>query len=109
MMQSCYSSSQPVVFLPTRRPPAYARGYLPPVEYLDKLSKLNDKVGLYGMAKITLRMIAERAGVSVGTVSMVLNEKGNISEETRRNVKDIAQQLGYRRRRPGKRRRRHYR
>ncbi|MGI6543973.1 MAG: LacI family DNA-binding transcriptional regulator [Limnochordia bacterium] len=53
------------------------------------------------MAKITLRMIAERAGVSVGTVSMVLNEKGNISEETRRNVKDIAQQLGYRRRRPG--------
>jgi LacI family transcriptional regulator len=48
--------------------------------------------------KPTISLIAERAGVSIATVSMVLNEKGNISEETRKRVKSIVHDLGYRRR-----------
>ncbi|HHT26414.1 MAG TPA: LacI family transcriptional regulator [Firmicutes bacterium] len=50
------------------------------------------------MEKPTINMIAARAGVSIATVSMVLNEKGHISEETRHRVKRIVHELGYRRR-----------
>ena len=51
--------------------------------------------------KPTLREIAERVGVSAATVSLVINEKGNISEETRLRIKTIVRQSGYRRRPPG--------
>ncbi|MGI6543281.1 MAG: LacI family DNA-binding transcriptional regulator [Limnochordia bacterium] len=34
-------------------------------------------------------MIAERAGVSAATVSMVINEKGHTSEETRNRIRGI--------------------
>lgn len=50
------------------------------------------------MQKPTIHMVAELAGVSIATVSMVLNEKGHISEETRRRVKSVVHELGYRRR-----------
>ncbi|MDO4460169.1 MAG: LacI family DNA-binding transcriptional regulator [Clostridia bacterium] len=45
----------------------------------------------------TLKDIAERAGVSQGTVSRILNEDRslNVSAETRENVKRIAIELGY--------------
>lgn len=39
--------------------------------------------------------VAELAGVSVATVSLVLNGKGNISEATRARVTEAAQTLGY--------------
>lgn len=43
----------------------------------------------------TLKDIAERAGVTAATVSMVINNKPNISENTRRKVLKIAKELNY--------------
>jgi LacI family transcriptional regulator len=44
---------------------------------------------------VTLKDIAQRAGVTSATVSMVINNKPNISEETRRKVLKIAKELNY--------------
>jgi LacI family transcriptional regulator len=44
---------------------------------------------------VTLKDIAERAGVTSATVSMVINNKPNISESTRRKVMSIARELNY--------------
>ncbi|MEM7348474.1 MAG: LacI family DNA-binding transcriptional regulator [Chloroflexota bacterium] len=43
----------------------------------------------------TIRQVADEAGVSIGTVSRVLNNKMGVGQETRRHVLDIADQLGY--------------
>ncbi len=45
---------------------------------------------------ITIREVARRAGVSIATVSYVLNESAPISEETRARVLAAAAELGYR-------------
>jgi DNA-binding LacI/PurR family transcriptional regulator len=45
---------------------------------------------------VGIKEVAERAGVSITTVSHALNGKGRISAETRRRVSEIAEQLGYR-------------
>jgi LacI family transcriptional regulator len=45
---------------------------------------------------VTLSTVARYAGVSTSTVSRVLNNKGELSEETRRKVFDAIQTLGYR-------------
>lgn len=42
----------------------------------------------------SIRKIAERAGVSISTVSLVINEKPGVSEEMRAKVRDAMQQLG---------------
>jgi LacI family transcriptional regulator len=44
---------------------------------------------------VTLKDIAKRAGVTSATVSMVINNKPNISEETRKKVMKIAKELNY--------------
>ncbi len=44
---------------------------------------------------VTLRDIADAAGVSMGTVSLVLNEKKGIASSTRQRVLDAAHMLGY--------------
>jgi LacI family transcriptional regulator len=44
---------------------------------------------------VTLKDIAERAGVTSATVSMVINNKPNISDATRRKVMKIARELNY--------------
>jgi DNA-binding LacI/PurR family transcriptional regulator len=44
---------------------------------------------------ISIREVAQAAGVSVTTVSYVLNNKGNISEETRQKVLEVVEKLGY--------------
>jgi len=43
----------------------------------------------------TIKDVAREAGVSTATVSYVLNESGNISEETRRRVVAAVERLGY--------------
>ena len=48
------------------------------------------------MKTLTLKEIAQRAGVSTATVSYVINNSGHISEETRKKVQDIIRQTGYR-------------
>ncbi len=44
---------------------------------------------------VTLRDIADRANVTTATVSMVINNKPNISDETRQRVMTIARELNY--------------
>ncbi|MCD6551515.1 LacI family DNA-binding transcriptional regulator, partial [Thermotoga sp.] len=44
---------------------------------------------------VTIRDIAERAGVSINTVSRALNDKPDISEETKKKILKIAKELGY--------------
>jgi DNA-binding LacI/PurR family transcriptional regulator len=46
-------------------------------------------------AAITMRDIAERAGVSIGTVSHVINENAPVREKLRRRVLDAIEELGY--------------
>ncbi|WP_430932317.1 LacI family DNA-binding transcriptional regulator [Saccharicrinis sp. 156] len=45
--------------------------------------------------KVRVKDIAQEAGVSTGTVDRVLNKHGRVSEETRKKVLQIANQLGY--------------
>lgn len=44
---------------------------------------------------VTIRDIAKQAGVAQGTVSNVLNGKGNVSSEKMKRVMDAAKRLGY--------------
>ncbi|MCX7795973.1 MAG: LacI family transcriptional regulator, partial [bacterium] len=45
--------------------------------------------------KVTLKDIAEKAGVSYATASLALSGKGRLSDSTRRKVLEIASELGY--------------
>jgi DNA-binding LacI/PurR family transcriptional regulator len=47
------------------------------------------------MAKITINEISREAGVSIATVSRVINRKGNVSEEVSARVLETAKRLGY--------------
>ena len=47
-------------------------------------------------SKIKLKDIAERAGVSVGTVDRVIHGRGEVNKTTRDNVLRIIEELGYR-------------
>ena len=44
---------------------------------------------------MTIYDISEKAGVSIATVSRVLNDSGKVSEMTRKKVLDVIQQYGY--------------
>ena len=45
------------------------------------------------MKKVSIIDVAKHAGVSVSTVSLVLRQKGKISEATIEKVNDIAQRI----------------
>lgn len=45
---------------------------------------------------VTMREVAQKAGVSIKTVSRVINEQGEISEETRARIVAVIHELGYR-------------
>ena len=46
--------------------------------------------------KVTLKMIAAEAGVSIGTVARALNDSDGVNQDTRRMVLEIAERLNYR-------------
>lgn len=46
--------------------------------------------------KITIYQVAERAGVAISTVSRVLNDSPNVSEQTKRKVKEAITDLNFR-------------
>ncbi|WP_394138367.1 LacI family DNA-binding transcriptional regulator [Cytobacillus oceanisediminis] len=48
------------------------------------------------MKKITIKEVAKHAGVSIGTVSKVLNDKGYVGKETREKVLEAIKLLNYR-------------
>ena len=43
----------------------------------------------------TIKDVAQRAGVSIATVSRALNDKGDVSGETRERVREVARSIGY--------------
>lgn len=47
------------------------------------------------MTKVTIRHVAEAAGVGIGTVSRVLNNNENVSDKTRQLVIDVIGDLGF--------------
>ncbi|MDT0344480.1 LacI family DNA-binding transcriptional regulator [Streptomyces litchfieldiae] len=55
-----------------------------------------DSLGARTAKRVTLRDVAEAAGVSHQTVSRAINSKGEIDPETRRRVLDVARRLRYR-------------
>ncbi|HHX55542.1 MAG TPA: LacI family transcriptional regulator, partial [Clostridiales bacterium] len=44
---------------------------------------------------VNLKEIARICGVSVATVSNVINDKHNVGEKTRKKVLDVVKQTGY--------------
>ncbi|MBZ5589395.1 MAG: LacI family transcriptional regulator [Acidobacteriia bacterium] len=44
---------------------------------------------------VTIKHVAQEAGVSVATVSRVLNEKGPVRETTRNRIREVAERLRY--------------
>src|SRR4029453_6370629 len=43
----------------------------------------------------TIRDVAQQAGVSIATVSRVLNDRADVSVETRERVREVARAVGY--------------
>jgi LacI family transcriptional regulator len=44
---------------------------------------------------VTIREVAHKAGVSIGTVSRALNNKAGVSDRTRQHVLSVVEELGY--------------
>ena len=44
---------------------------------------------------VTLKEIAEKSGVSIATVSNILNGKSNFSEETKERILEVIKETGY--------------
>jgi LacI family transcriptional regulator len=55
----------------------------------------SNREGRKGMATTGIKEVARRAGVSLGTVSNVLNRPDLVAEPTRRRVLDAIKELGY--------------
>jgi LacI family transcriptional regulator len=47
------------------------------------------------LVSVTIKQVAHQAGVSVATVSRVLNDKGPVAEETRQRIRTVAERLRY--------------
>lgn len=47
------------------------------------------------MRKVTMKDISEKLNISINAVSLALNSKAGVSEETRKMVLDVAEEIGY--------------
>lgn len=45
--------------------------------------------------RVTIQQIADKAGVSRGTVDRALNNRGRIAPEVAEKIRNIAEELGY--------------
>lgn len=61
-----------------------------------------DKTFRYMKKKPTIKDVAKKAGLSLSTVSLVINNKANVSQETRNKVKKIISELTYHPQRSGR-------
>ena len=52
--------------------------------------------GATATSRVTIRQVAELAGVSIATVSRVVNGHSDVSSETRAAVQRVIQEYGYR-------------
>lgn len=59
------------------------------VHWMKKIAMEEDRMA------ITIKDVAKKAGVSASTVSRVINGKGVISEETRKKINDVMEELNY--------------
>lgn len=48
-----------------------------------------------GAGRVTIKTVAQEAGVSIGTVSGVLNGRSNVAQDTRDHVEAVMKRLGY--------------
>jgi LacI family transcriptional regulator len=46
--------------------------------------------------RITIKQVAQAAGVSMQTVSRVINDRPDVAPETRKRVQQVIEELGYR-------------
>src|SRR5215469_3777073 len=65
------------------------------MEQADKKEKRPGQMAQKRLAQHTIWDIAQHSGVSIATVSRVLNDKPHISEATRQKVQDAIEALGY--------------
>ncbi|WP_104781754.1 MULTISPECIES: LacI family DNA-binding transcriptional regulator [Streptomyces] len=73
------------------------RSEAPSTQEAEETEESEDKsTGGGGPAAVTIAYIAESAGVSVPTVSKVLNGRSGVSDETRARIEDLIQRYGYR-------------
>ncbi|WP_243429381.1 LacI family DNA-binding transcriptional regulator [Clostridium botulinum] len=47
------------------------------------------------MGKVTMKDIAAKLNISINAVSLALNGKPGVSEETKKLVLDVAEKIGY--------------
>jgi LacI family transcriptional regulator len=47
------------------------------------------------MTRVTIKQVAERAGLSIATVSRVINDHPDVSNQTRRRVQQVIEELNY--------------
>jgi DNA-binding LacI/PurR family transcriptional regulator len=62
----------------------------------DEETQVTEPAGQRARGPVTIAHIAETAGVSVPTVSKVLNGRSGVSDQTRARVEELIEQYGYR-------------
>src|SRR5215813_3658756 len=59
------------------------------------ITSMNPSSRTRRVEKLTIKQVAEAAGVSVMTVSRVLNNRPDVSSATRKRIQQIIDELGY--------------
>lgn len=61
----------------------------------DDGDKFRMEGNLHRKKRVTIKQVAQEAGVSTQTVSRVINNRPDVAPETRKNVQDVIEKLGY--------------
>lgn len=49
----------------------------------------------YLKRRVTIYQVSKESGYSLATVSRVINNKSNVTEETKKKIMDVIERLGY--------------